>query len=336
MRSLCKLTSLITLLVSFAVSCTPSPEMARHSDGKSPRQSSTQEQASLDAQLFTAIKYSVTWKADPKDTKRIITLLKQGANPNARDMSGIPPSRTNPHPTSSQAATPLGLFIRRKARGLPSELDKEFEPEEPIARTFLPATAEENTTVIEALLKYGADVNAAYGKGGVTALHDAVQVGKYETTVRLLLAKGANIEARDSEGNTPLMLAVRDTTYLHDEEQEKMMRILLAHGAKVNVHDKVGTTPLMLSYWRSINIAQLLLKHGATVNDRDIMGRTALRQGADQCRVEFVELLVKAGADPNIRANDGKTALQSVKDLIPVYGYTFRGMEECLKSSGAK
>jgi ankyrin repeat protein len=77
------------------------------------------------------------------------------------------------------------------------------------------------------LLSKGAAINAA-DAGGRTALHDAVSAGDQDTmpqridTVRFLLAHGADVNAKNSEGKTPL-----DVT-----NHEVLRPILKEHGAK--------------------------------------------------------------------------------------------------------
>jgi hypothetical protein len=71
---------------------------------------------------------------------------------------------------------------------------------------WLAAAKKSNTDRVEALLKAGADLEAK-DKDGRTALMLAAQYGRADT-VRLLLAKGANADARDRRGWNAYMLAL--------------------------------------------------------------------------------------------------------------------------------
>jgi len=58
--------------------------------------------------------------------------------------------------------------------------------------------------------------------------------------VRFLRAQGADFEATDELGNTPLMLAV-------SRQNHRLAHHLVEHGAKVNTANKAGKTPLALA-----------------------------------------------------------------------------------------
>lgn len=78
------------------------------------------------------------------------------------------------------------------------------------------------------LIDKGADVEARSDLKDQTPLHCAVQRRLLTNTelIRLLIEKGANIEAVDSEGATPLLLAVK-------ERSDEAVKILVEKGAKI-------------------------------------------------------------------------------------------------------
>jgi cytohesin len=129
----------------------------------------------------------------------------------------------------------------------------------------------------------------------------------------LLLAKGANVNARDKSGATPLHQAALKGNLA-------FVTLLLQHGADVNARDGDGATPLhnaALSGHREV--AALLLDKGADREARDTeTGATPLYQAAAWGRTALVELLIKRGADVNARNKGGDTPLAAaVKNGFP-------------------
>ncbi len=80
--------------------------------------------------------------------------------------------------------------------------------------------------------------------------------------VRLLAQAGANVNARDDQGNTPL-----HETFLTDVEEE-----LLKLGADVNARNKDGETPIFTTV--DDEAIPLFIKHGADLTIRNNKGET--------------------------------------------------------------
>ena len=94
-------------------------------------------------------------------------------------------------------------------------------------------------------------------------------------TVNLLLAKGADVNAADSRGQTPLMQCLSD-------DRIEMARILIQKQADVNAADKRGRAALMQACASDEpDCVDLLLTHSANVNKRDNEGFTALMLAID-------------------------------------------------------
>ncbi len=90
--------------------------------------------------------------------------------------------------------------------------------------------------VAELLIRHGAIVNQASGSGRNTPLHMAARRGNV-SMASILLSSGANLEARDSKGVTPLGRA-------RNCRQEAMIRFLLAAGALDDIGSNNGVKPL--------------------------------------------------------------------------------------------
>ncbi len=93
------------------------------------------------------------------------------------------------------------------------------------------------------------------------------------TSVRNLVEKGANINARNAVGMTALMNAAR----MGDRNKEVAL-FLIEKGADVNAYDKNGQTPLMYAVRAgSVNIVRALIEKGANLNIATKSGQTALK-----------------------------------------------------------
>ncbi|OPY79828.1 MAG: Ankyrin repeats (3 copies) [Syntrophorhabdus sp. PtaU1.Bin058] len=131
------------------------------------------------------------------------------------------------------------------------------------------------------------------------------------TSVRNLVEKGANINARDSVGMTALISAVR----MGDRNKEVAL-FLIEKGADVNVYDKYGLTPLMhAAQGGSVNIVNALINKGANLNAQDQYGNTALMQAIRSPRADVVKLLIEKGANLNVTDKLGQTALKIARFL---------------------
>ena len=121
------------------------------------------------------------------------------------------------------------------------------------------------------------------------------------TCLQFLLEHGADVNAKDSIGNTLLAKAVA-----HPSCVEYLMR----HGADINITDKDGSSALMKAaaggYRRSL---QLLLHGGPFINGRNKYGFTALIQATRNRRTHCTQLLLEHSADLNMVDKAGYSAL---------------------------
>lgn len=85
------------------------------------------------------------------------------------------------------------------------------------------AAANGNVALVAELLAYHADVNAHDATHGVTPLHLAARNGHHQIA-KLLLEHGANPQALDHQGKTPLMLA-------HEENKRAVIAEFQRHPA---------------------------------------------------------------------------------------------------------
>lgn len=169
------------------------------------------------------------------------------------------------------------------------------------------------------LLASGANPKERSGKGfGWTPLHYAARSGKPEPEIaRLLLAKGADVNAKDDSERTALHFAAGNDSSMY-ANIIMLAKALLDAGAKVEAADNSGHTPLYNAIISGpIDAVALLLDRGANVNTGvNIRGSlTPLGLAVHAKSTITMKLLVERGANPNFTLKDGRTLLyQSLMD----------------------
>ena len=121
-----------------------------------------------------------------------------------------------------------------------------------------------------------------------TALMYAALEG-HTRKVKALLARGADVNAKDNAGRTALMFAVIN---MHGDT----VNILLEHGADVNARTDDGVTALMLAAsCGEPRIVQALLNKGADLNGNFVItNRNAVSLATEKGYTAVVELLKRA------------------------------------------
>ena len=146
-----------------------------------------------------------------------------------------------------------------------------------------------NREAVKKLLKEGADVNAK-NSDGYTALILASSNGRTEI-VAMLLDAGANVNARTNTNYWGSTALIRASESKHTE----IVAMLLEKEADVNATDDDGDTALM----RVINC-----------NEEDDRPWYQVENDI----IEIVEMLLAAGADVNVENKNGKTALKIAEE----------------------
>ena len=133
---------------------------------------------------------------------------------------------------------------------------------------LIKASARGNNSSVNLLLDRGANIEAT-DKQERTSMSWAAENG-HDSTVRLLLDRGARIEKKGYVGRTPLVWAV-------SKAQESIFRLLLNRGADIETKDTYGQTPLIWVFKEvRESIIRLLLDRGVDIENKDTADRTPL------------------------------------------------------------
>lgn len=162
-----------------------------------------------------------------------------------------------------------------------------------IGYKFLEAVKKkEGNTVTDMLAVPGTTVvNTKDITSGDTALH-IVTARRDLTWIDFLVAKGANVNARNGRGVTPLELATR-ASFLEGVE------LLLAKGARVDDPNSAGETALIAAtHGRNTTLMRLLLKAGADPDRADNSGRTARDYALAEGRAGPLIVEIETNAKP--------------------------------------
>ena len=199
--------------------------------------------------------------------------------------------------------TPLHHGVRRYSTeqlGLPPSSDGDLLPVKciPVLRALDAARLKWLTL----LLDHGADVNARDDRGR-TPLHAAARDNSAPGVLALLLDRGADPNDRDNDGRTPLFRATRTG-------RKEDIGLLLDRGADATATDDAGETALHMIWGDDAEGAALLVSRGVDVNARNDRDETPLHM-MSVCAYSHdgIAFLLREGARINARDCTGRTAL---------------------------
>ena len=98
--------------------------------------------------------------------------------------------------------------------------------------------------------------------------------------------------------------------YAIDSNNIERARLLIEKGADINAKDKGGWTLLNWAIGKNnTEISRLLIEKGAAVNAKSNNGITPLYLAIEKYNTEISQLLIEKGADVNAKGNNGRTPL---------------------------
>ncbi len=175
---------------------------------------------------------------------------------------------------------------------------------------LIEAVQHQDLDAVKKLVEAGVDVNyqePSYATPGLTiaCMYNYADIAKY------LVAKGADVNLKNKDGDTPLMAAASSS--------KELVELLLEKGADVRAAGRDSLTALthaitgVLAERVTTDVAALLLEKGANVDEAApsgaMQGYTCLMMAARNARPDIVKFLVGKGANVNAKAGDGNTPL---------------------------
>jgi ankyrin repeat protein len=138
---------------------------------------------------------------------------------------------------------------------------------------------------------------AACGSGNVTML-------------KFLLSKGANVNKRDKRsGNTPLIHFAG--AFMFSYPSLDIPKLLLERGAKIDATNYEGYTALhfVVRCQHGGSLLDFLVSRGANINAKNNNGQTLLHLAVLQSRIDLIEKLIQLGTNINEKDTEGYTPL---------------------------
>jgi tetratricopeptide (TPR) repeat protein len=154
--------------------------------------------------------------------------------------------------------------------------------------------------------------------------------------MKFLLDNGADIEARNNQGETVLFLTATED-FTHSKPKIEVAKLLLDRGANIEARNNEGTTVLLAAVEAHQELVQLLLDKGANIEARNEDGNTLLMLAVHMdAHKEFVQMLLDKGVDIDAKDKAGNTALDLAKrwkhsalaDLLEQAGQKRKQLEE--------
>lgn len=252
---------------------------------------------------------NTTYLCSPFDTMQL--LLDRGADPNAKQVG----ERTVLHKAIDLGEAYVRLLLSRGA-----DVDARNDHHESILDLAIDAS----DRIIDTLVEHGVNLEAKDPKGQTALLKAAGKKQNCTARVKTLIGHGANVHARDISGQTVLHLVCSSS--------DGTLRHLLELGADANAEDERGETPLNYAVRQEDNakfkllldfgavpgersaaplteaavsdneeLVDLLLRMGSDPNLLGNSGMSALSSATQRKHKEVVMALLGAGADPNLR-----------------------------------
>ena len=215
------------------------------------------------------------------DIVKVKSLLKEGANVNAKDYHGNTSLILSSKYSNTSSSDDMVRLLINEGADVNAKTNKE-QTSLMIASVYSDTISSLDT--IRLLLDNGANVNEKDNHGRTSLIYASAYSNGTSSlaTVSLLLDKGANVNSKDSNGQTSLMFA---SAHSNSTSSSATAELLLDNGADVGAKTNNGQTSLMFASANSNNYSPL----------------------------DIIRLLLDRGADPFVKDSENKYPLDICK-----------------------
>ncbi|WP_082631761.1 ankyrin repeat domain-containing protein [Cytobacillus praedii] len=210
----------------------------------------------------------------------------------------------------------------------PNTQEKEIRAELDRNEQLIQAAERKETETIKRLVEEGIDINTKDSEG-----RTAIMIATYNNdvdTAKVLIKAGADVNIQDNLKNNPFL-------YAGAEGYVEILKLTIESGADPTITNRYGGTALIpASEHGYVNVIKELLANTDTdVNHVNDLGWTALLEAiilndGDEKQQQAVQLLIDYGADVNIPDKNNVTPLKHAREN------GFKEIEQILLKAGAK